>query len=60
MEFFNTHRRLHSLTQGPVHREGTIGAEYGGDRHRLFAEGACSTSLAARMTVFFMRFSPAQ
>jgi hypothetical protein len=32
----------------------------GGYRHRAFAAGACSASFAARMTVFFIRFSPAQ
>ena len=35
-------------------------ANAGGDRHRPFAAGARSTSFATRITVFLMRFSPAQ
>ena len=38
----------------------TVTANMGDDRHRPFAAGACSTSFATRMTVFLMRFSPAQ
>jgi hypothetical protein len=56
--------RVSDWISGCVDREidlyPSVAANTGGDRHRPFTEDACSTSLATRMTVFFMRFSPAQ